>query len=230
MYVAVKGGEAAIDATHGLIAQERRGDPATPELQTRQIREQMKLAIARVMNEGSLYDEDLAALALKQSQGDSVEAAFLMRAYRTTLPRFGSSQPVDTGAMAIRRRISATFKDLPGGQVLGPTYDYTHRLFDFALEEGSGAEDLTVEVAASALDVASVGVFIEADVSLSADRVARGEEAVEADHPGTEIAEWELDGLGTWESTQLDLVAHFVSADREEGGLDVLWRGHWAVP
>jgi len=137
MYVAVKGGEAAIDATHGLIAQERRGDPATPELQTRQIREQMKLAIARVMNEGSLYDEDLAALALKQSQGDSVEAAFLMRAYRTTLPRFGSSLPVDTGAMAIRRRISATFKDLPGGQVLGPTYDYTHRLFDFALEEGS---------------------------------------------------------------------------------------------
>jgi len=100
----------------------------------------------------------------------------------------------------------------------------------FALEDGSGAEDLTVEVAASALDVASVGVFIEADVSLSADRVARGEEAVEADHPGTEIAEWELDGLGTWESTQLDLVAHFVSADREEGGLDVLWRGHWAVP
>ena len=135
MYVAVKGGEAAIAATHGLIAQERRGDPATPEVQTRQIREQMKLAVARVMNEGSLYDEDLAALALKQSQGDSVEAAFLMRAYRTTLPRFGSSRPVDTAAMAIRRRISATFKDLPGGQVLGPTYDYTHRLFDFALNE-----------------------------------------------------------------------------------------------
>jgi alpha-D-ribose 1-methylphosphonate 5-triphosphate synthase subunit PhnI len=139
MYVAVKGGEAAINATHALIAQERRGDPATPELQTRQIREQMKLAIARVMNEGSLYDEDLAALALKQSQGDSVEAAFLMRAYRTTLPRFGSSRAVDTATMAIRRRISATYKDLPGGQVLGPTYDYTHRLFDFALEEEGAA-------------------------------------------------------------------------------------------
>jgi alpha-D-ribose 1-methylphosphonate 5-triphosphate synthase subunit PhnI len=35
--------------------------------------------------------------------------------------------------MAISRRISATFKDLPGGQVLGPTFDYTHRLLDFAL-------------------------------------------------------------------------------------------------
>ncbi len=134
MYVAVKGGEAAIAATHELVAQARRGDPAVPELQVAQIREQMKLAIARVMNEGSLYDQDLAALALKQSQGDAVEAAFLMRAYRTTLPRFGSSRPVDTAAMAIARRISAAFKDLPGGQVLGPTYDYTHRLFDFALE------------------------------------------------------------------------------------------------
>jgi len=35
--------------------------------------------------------------------------------------------------MACDRRISATFKDLPGGQVLGPTFDYTHRLLDFKL-------------------------------------------------------------------------------------------------
>ena len=135
MYVAVKGGEAAILATHDLIAEQRRGDPTVPELSTAQIREQMRLAVARVMNEGSLYDPDLAALALKQAQGDSIEAAFLIRAYRTTLPRLASSQPVDTAAMAITRRISATYKDLPGGQVLGPTYDYTHRLFDFALAE-----------------------------------------------------------------------------------------------
>lgn len=133
MYVAVKGGEAAILATHDLVAEARRGDEAVPELQVAQIREQMGLACARVMNEGSLYDPDLAALALKQAQGDAIEAAFLMRAYRTTLPRFGSSEPVDTAKMAIRRRVSATFKDLPGGQVLGPTYDYTHRLFDFSL-------------------------------------------------------------------------------------------------
>jgi alpha-D-ribose 1-methylphosphonate 5-triphosphate synthase subunit PhnI len=85
------------------------------------------------MAEGSLYDPDLAALAIKQARGDLIEAVFLIRAYRTTLPRFGVSQPVDTGAMACDRRISATFKDLPGGQVLGPTFDYTHRLLDFAL-------------------------------------------------------------------------------------------------
>jgi alpha-D-ribose 1-methylphosphonate 5-triphosphate synthase subunit PhnI len=138
MYVAVKGGEAAILATHDLVAEARRGDAALPEISVAQIREQQGLACARVMNEGSLYDADLAALALKQAQGDVIEAAFLMRAYRTTLPRFGSSEPVDTAKMAIRRRVSATYKDLPGGQVLGPTYDYTHRLFDFALmDEGA---------------------------------------------------------------------------------------------
>jgi len=138
MYVAVKGGEAAILATHDLVAAERRGDPTVPELGVDQIREQMGLAVARVMNEGSLYDPGLAALALKQAQGDSVEAAFLVRAFRTTLPRLGSSIPIDTAAMAIRRRISATYKDLPGGQVLGPTYDYTHRLFDFDLMQNGG--------------------------------------------------------------------------------------------
>ena len=71
------------------------------------------------MTEGSLYDRELAALAIKQARGDLIEAIFLLRAYRTTLPRLGLSQPIDTDGMAIRRRISATFKDLPGGQMLG---------------------------------------------------------------------------------------------------------------
>lgn len=133
MYVAVKGGERAIDAAHGWLAEERRGDPDIAELTVSQIRAQLALAVNRVMAEGSLYDPDLAALAIKQARGDLIEAVFLIRAYRTTLPRFGSSRTVDTGRMAVIRRISATFKDLPGGQVLGPTFDYTHRLLDFAL-------------------------------------------------------------------------------------------------
>ncbi|MBU2962857.1 carbon-phosphorus lyase complex subunit PhnI [Citreicella sp. C3M06] len=133
MYVAVKGGERAIDAAHDWLAEERRGDPAIPELSIAQIREQMALAVNRVMAEGSLYDPDLAALAIKQARGDLIEAIFLIRAYRTTLPRFGASKPLDTAAMRCDRRISATFKDAPGGQVLGPTFDYTHRLLDFAL-------------------------------------------------------------------------------------------------
>lgn len=137
MYVAVKGGEKAIEAAHELLASERRGDLSVPELSVSQIREQLSLAVNRVMSEGSLYDPNLAALAIKQARGDLIEAIFLARAYRTTLPRFGYSEPADTAAMDIRRRISATFKDLPGGQKLGPTFDYTHRLLDPGLAEGS---------------------------------------------------------------------------------------------
>src|SRR5271163_2003015 len=131
MYVAVKGGEAAITAAHQLLAEARRGDPALPELSCAQIDQQLALAVDRVMAEGALYDRGLAALAIKQARGDLIEAIFLLRAYRTTLPRLAATLPIDTGAASLRRRISAIFKDLPGGQVLGPTFDYTHRLLEF---------------------------------------------------------------------------------------------------
>jgi alpha-D-ribose 1-methylphosphonate 5-triphosphate synthase subunit PhnI len=85
------------------------------------------------MTEGSVYDPELAALAIKQASGDLIEAIFLLRAYRATLPRLGNTCAIDTSRMQLMRRISATFKDLPGGQVLGPTYDYTQRLLDFTL-------------------------------------------------------------------------------------------------
>jgi alpha-D-ribose 1-methylphosphonate 5-triphosphate synthase subunit PhnI len=133
MYVAVKGGETAIANALDLVADVRRGDRAVPEVSLSQIDEQLGLAVDRVMTEGSCYDRALAALAVKQARGDLIEAIFLLRAYRTTLPRFGTTLPIDTAHMAIRRRISSTFKDVPGGQILGPTYDYTHRLLDLSL-------------------------------------------------------------------------------------------------
>ncbi len=140
MYVAVKGGEKAIENAHRLLAEERRGDPESPELSLTQIDQQLSHSVDRVMTEGALYDRELAALAIKQARGDLVEAIFLLRAYRTTLPRFGASDPIDTAKLLIRRRISATYKDLPGGQVLGPTFDYTHRLLDFSLVDGKEPE------------------------------------------------------------------------------------------
>ncbi len=140
MYVAVKGGERAILNSYRLLDQYRRGDPALPELTLAQIQAQLPLAVSRVMAEGALYDPHLAALAIKQAAGDTLEAVFLLRAYRTTLPRLGYTEPIDTGAMQLRRRISSTFKDLPGGQMLGPTYDYTQRLLDFSLEAPTAAD------------------------------------------------------------------------------------------
>ena len=165
MYVAVKGGEAAIRNAHRLMAHERRGDPDVPELSAAQIDDQLALAVDRVMTEGSLYDRGLAALAIKQARGDLIEAIFLVRAYRATLPRFGATEPLDTSAMAIRRRISATFKDLPGGQILGPTFDYTHRLIDVALdgfappEPAAGRADARRRCRASPTSWASEGLI-----------------------------------------------------------------------
>jgi alpha-D-ribose 1-methylphosphonate 5-triphosphate synthase subunit PhnI len=141
MYVAVKGGERAIRNAHRLLADKRRGDQAIPEIGVDQIAGQLQLGVDRVMAEGSLYDRELAALAIKQARGDLIEAIFLVRAYRTTLPRFGFSEAVDTAAMLVRRRISATYKDVPGGQALGPTFDYTHRLLDFSLIEAGPEPD-----------------------------------------------------------------------------------------
>lgn len=173
MYVAVKGGEAAIANAHRLLADRRRGDRSVPALRLDQIVEQLGLAVDRAMGEGSLYDRELAALALLQARGDLIEAIFLVRAYRTTLPRFGYSEPIDTGAMKIERRISATFKDLPGGQMLGPTFDYTHRLLDPSIvgedAEAPAVRDAEDEQAPRVTDLLGRQGLIEPDGEVGED-------------------------------------------------------------
>jgi alpha-D-ribose 1-methylphosphonate 5-triphosphate synthase subunit PhnI len=146
-YVSVKGGERAISNAHQWLDEARRGDEAIDEIGADQIREQLSLAVDRVMMEGSCYDRDLAALAIKQARGDVTEAIFLVRAYRTTLQRFGASEPIDTQRMDVLRRVSAAFKDIPGGQILGPTFDYTHRLINF-----DGQADTTAPQADDPID------------------------------------------------------------------------------
>ena len=162
MYVAVKGGEKAINNAHELLAEKRRGDIDIDELSIEQIQQQMSLAVDRVMTEGSLYDPELAALAIKQASGDITEAIFLLRAYRTTLSKFAYTEPVDTCEMRPERRISAAFKDIPGGQLLGPTYDYTHRLLDFTLL-ANGEAKLSESDVEQALPVDDTQQTINAD-------------------------------------------------------------------
>ncbi len=135
-YVAVKGGKAAIRNAARFLDHERVKADSSP-LQVDQIRDQLHLLVDRIMGEGSLYAPDIAALAIKQSSGDMLEAAFILRAYRTTQPRLGYSLPLKPAGMRVIRRISAAFKNIPGGQVLGPTSDYTLRLVDFELLEDS---------------------------------------------------------------------------------------------
>jgi len=141
-YVAVKGGMDAIAAAEALVTHAPAADVAP--LDVRQVLTQQRASVDQAMGEGSLYAPLLAALAVKQAEGDTMEAAFLLRAYRSTLPRLGYSVPMDGNAMRVRRRISSTFKDVPGGQVLGRTRDYTQRLLNFALLD---CRPLTVEAA-----------------------------------------------------------------------------------
>ncbi len=174
MYVAVKGGETAIAHSLALVADKRRGDRGVAEVSLDQIDQQLGLAVDRVMTEGSCYDRSLAALAIKQARGDLVEAIFLLRAYRTTLPRFGDSEPLDTSRMVAERRISSTFKDVPGGQVLGPTYDYTHRLLDFSLAAAAARPEAQTAPADTAMELPRVGDILEREGMLEPAPAAGG--------------------------------------------------------
>jgi alpha-D-ribose 1-methylphosphonate 5-triphosphate synthase subunit PhnI len=133
-YVAVQGGITAIENSRKLNRYLRLRGESAP-LTVGQIMEQMEPLVDRVMGEGGLYSPFHAALAIKQASGDPIEAAFLLRAYRSTLRRLVDSVPVRTEQMRIRRRISAAFKTIPGGQVLGSTSDYEQRILDFSLAE-----------------------------------------------------------------------------------------------
>ena len=138
-YVAVSGGKEAIEESIKLLDYYKTGTDKDIEVEA--IENKLSLLVDRVMSEAGLYSKTYAALALKQCEGSVEEAVFLLRAYRSTLTRNYYTNIVNTDEMRIIRRISAAFKDITGGQILGATYDYTHRLIDFdtAGEKHSGS-------------------------------------------------------------------------------------------
>jgi alpha-D-ribose 1-methylphosphonate 5-triphosphate synthase subunit PhnI len=139
MYIAAKGGEAAIQESEALF--HRLKGPITPSL-IAGIRESLPYLVDRVMGEASLYEPTLAALAIAQAGGDLYEAVLLLRAYRSTQPRLAYAAPVSPDRLFTVRRISASFKDIPGGQVLGPSLDYSHRILDLdRLDRPDAARD-----------------------------------------------------------------------------------------
>jgi alpha-D-ribose 1-methylphosphonate 5-triphosphate synthase subunit PhnI len=132
-YVAVSGGKEAIEKSIELLDYYRSGTDKDIEVEA--IEYKLSLLVDRVMGEASLYAKAYAALALKQCEGSPEEAVFLLRAYRSTLTRNYYTTIVDTADMRVIRRISAAFKDITGGQILGATYDYTHRLINFDIDK-----------------------------------------------------------------------------------------------
>ena len=139
MYVAARGGEDAIQ--HAEQFYQAMLGKLTPET-IRLIQKQLPFLLDKVMGEGSLYSPELAALALAQTGGDVYEAVLLLRAYRSTQPRLAYAEPVTAGDVLTVRRISAAFKDIPGGQVLGPTLDYSHRLLRLDVLDGIREDDV----------------------------------------------------------------------------------------
>ncbi len=131
-YVAVQGGITAIENSEQLANYVRLKGKSSP-IKIKQIEDQLRLLVDKVMSEGGLYSPSHAALAIKQSEGDPIEASFYIRAYRSTLCRIGDSLPLDMEKMRVNRRISSAFKDIPGGQILGYTSDYKQRMLDFSL-------------------------------------------------------------------------------------------------
>lgn len=132
-YVATRGGERAIDQSERLYRAELGQIDAA---RVAAVRRALPMLIDRVMGEASLYEPDLAALALAQSGGDLYEAVLLLRAWRTTQPRLTIAEPVLQDQLFTHRRISAAFKDIPGGQILGPSLDYSHRLLATGVLQG----------------------------------------------------------------------------------------------
>ncbi|MEG0076892.1 carbon-phosphorus lyase complex subunit PhnI [Anaerorhabdus sp.] len=132
-YVAVKGGQKAIEKSIERLKYKRLEQKKS--IKTEDIEASFRLLIDQVLSESSLYSRELAAIALKQAEGSVEEAVFLLRAYRSTLPRKYYSRIAESSSMFVERRISAAFKDIPKGQILGASFDYTHRLVDFELKD-----------------------------------------------------------------------------------------------
>lgn len=127
-YVAVKGGEDAIRNSGGYYFETVAENP-------------LLYLIDKIMSEGSLYSELLAEEAVKRSGGEPLNSAFYLRAHRSTCRRAGECETLSLENIRIIRRISSAFKEIPGGQILGPSSDYILRL----LTKSSDTSGLTVK-------------------------------------------------------------------------------------
>ncbi|MHA6618089.1 carbon-phosphorus lyase complex subunit PhnI [Pseudonocardia sp. DLS-67] len=128
-YSGARGGLEAILAAERLV-REARDDAPAPWASTEQITARFRLAVDRVQGEAGLYHEPTAADAFRQAEGDTLEAAHLVRAHRSTLPRLAVSEPVDPDDMVVLRRIVPAHRTPEGPQLLGRTTDYTGRMLE----------------------------------------------------------------------------------------------------
>ncbi len=157
-YAAARGGTEAILAAERLVRSRQEGG-VSAALRAEQLTERLSLAVDRVMGEAGLWAPELAATALRQAEGDLVEAAHLLRAYQSTRARLARPATVDADELTVLRRIVPAYRVPPGPQLLGRSLDYVARLLNAAgvsdtraapeqRAEGAGPEDPTSPVEA----------------------------------------------------------------------------------
>jgi alpha-D-ribose 1-methylphosphonate 5-triphosphate synthase subunit PhnI len=151
-YAAAGGGLEAILAAEELVRAKRTGG-SSPPLQPEQVTERLNLAVDRVMGEAGLWAPRLAALAIRQTEGDVIEAAHLLRAYRSTRPRLAQALTVHADDLQILRRIVPAYRVPPGPQLLGRTLDYVGRMLEVE-PEPRHEDPLTAAQVPSARDTA----------------------------------------------------------------------------
>ncbi|KAA9160260.1 carbon-phosphorus lyase complex subunit PhnI [Amycolatopsis acidicola] len=139
-YSGARGGLEAILAAEDLVRRARDHAPVAWAADE-QIIARFRLVVDRVMGEAGLYDETTAAAAVRQAEGDPLEASHLVRAYRSTLPRLAVAEPVDPDELLIMRRIVPAFREPYGPQLLGRTTDYTGRLLEKPARQPSSSDN-----------------------------------------------------------------------------------------
>ncbi len=140
-YVAIKGGEDAINNSLNFYYESIN---KAEQINTKDVQNGLCYAVDKVMSEGSLYSKKLASVAIKKSAGDLLNAAFFLRAHRSTCQRIGIAKTIDVEKIRVIRRISSAFKDIKGGQILGPSNDYEVKLIlekKVLLKESEGFSD-----------------------------------------------------------------------------------------
>jgi alpha-D-ribose 1-methylphosphonate 5-triphosphate synthase subunit PhnI len=124
-YYAIKGGEEAINNS---LAFYKDYTKEAKDIEDETMVNSFGFAIDKVMSEGSLYSKKLAAQAIKRSAGELLNASFFLRAHRSSCQRIGECKVLNVDDMRLSRRISSAFKDIEGGQILGPSNDYEIKL------------------------------------------------------------------------------------------------------
>ena len=135
-YAAARGGLTAIRRAEELVRSLRDQDPSE-RIELNQFTGRLRLLVDRVMGEAGLWAPELAALALRQAEGDTIEAVHLLRAYKSTLPRLATALTTHANHITLFRRVVPAFREASGPQILGRSTDYTARMLQPLIEHVS---------------------------------------------------------------------------------------------